>query len=156
MFDIRFIVRARRFQQSRDDRLVSDFEAASHGSETGGKFYDLGQKERNCRKKTHRYKSWTTLGLELVQVAEKCMEYVFAIIGTSLSRPNLTDPEKATKFLVELCSLRDEWRCSSKEMVAPKLTTSFLEMLVLNDPKLKKLYAAGEREDEDEEERGGL
>ena len=133
--------------------LFPILEAASHGSETGGKFYDLGQKERNCRKKTHRYKSWTTLGLELVQVAGKCMEYVFAIIGTSLNESNLTDPEKATKFLVELCSLREKWRCSSKEMVASKLTTSFLEMLVLNDPKLKKLYAAGEREDVDEEER---
>ena len=81
------------------------------------------------------------------------MDYVFGIIGTSLNETNLTHPEKATKFLVELCALRDEWRCSSKDSVTPKLTMSFLQKLASDDSKLRKLYAAGEREDEDDEER---
>jgi hypothetical protein len=134
--------------------LFPILKAASHGSEIGGKFYDLGQKGRNARKKpSGASKSWSDLGLELVHVAESCMDYVFGIIGTSLNETNLTHPEKATKFLVELCALRDEWRCSSKDSVTPKLTTSFLEKLASDDSKLKKLYAAGEREDVDEEER---
>ena len=132
--------------------LFPILKAASHGSEIGGKFYDLGQKGRNAKKKTGGNLG-STLGLDLVQSAESCMDYVFGIIGTSLNETNLTHPEKATKFLVELCALRDEWRCSSKDSVTPKLTMSFLQKLASDDSKLRKLYAAGEREDEDDEER---
>ena len=132
--------------------LFPILKAASHGSEIGGKFYDLGQNGRNAKKKTGGNLG-STLGLDLVQSAESCMDYVFGIIGTSLNETNLTHPEKATKFLVELCALRDEWRCSSKDSVTPKLTMSFLQKLASDDSKLRKLYAAGEREDEDDEER---
>ena len=118
--------------------------------EVGGMFFEIGQKERYFRK---GQKSWHDLGMDLCEVSGQCIDLVFGIIGTSLNESNLTNPVKATKFLVELCTLRDEWRVASKNSLTPELPLEFIELLGSNDARLGKLYAAGEREDVDDEEK---